>query len=301
MGVILATSCDEKFYPQAKRYLESIEKFWPWRAVLICVDWKPPFEQAYGVEHVPFKTPPGSITKHGCVQHGAFIDAIPGDDDDVFVFTDADVELQRAPTSDVPLMNTSVTVREPDGKCSEAPIIFGERQSFAAWPDSSIGMGHAMSTMGTTLEEQIKHNQHPKLPLDEIKAIFPGLEDRVSYVAGCMIGRRSAFQWLKEQFLARYRDVERCLGHHSRTQWLLSYLLQEPFQDQYRRESQRCHAMPIPYTFHVANKLHPKLPEGCHFDDGHVCYKGNVVLFRHGTAWQKTLEWYRQHNPELVR
>jgi len=104
VSLLLVTAANGSYLPRIAPYLHSIQACGGAfdRRVLVTVGCRvdmPP--ELPSIEAVPLPAAQAQgHTGNWCVQQGCFLDVLGADDDDVVVFTDGDVVLQREPTSD---------------------------------------------------------------------------------------------------------------------------------------------------------------------------------------------------------
>lgn len=256
MNIILATGSDYRYLPRIWPYFESIEKHsrakrnvvfvpvqgeedWFTRARSLCkMEWRP-----VPVKQLKAKNP------NNCLQHGEFLDFDDpdGSEDDIVIFTDGDIVLQRWFTAD-------------------------ELKWLAALPENGVAVGLNEGPWGSLAREV--RLLHPKSDLEAIRSVFPGDWDAMPcYNTGVLIARRSAYRSLCEAYIEAFPKVDVLLGHYAKQQWLLSYLL-ETGDFEVRNlpgaiHTHGCHPLPLEAT-RVGNELH---------------FSGNPVMFRHNVEF----------------
>ncbi len=247
--IVLATGANASYLPSILPYLQSIiehgEEFAPYLVCVGCPADRLPVLGLGNIQAVALAEEralgqPGNA----CVQHGAFLEAIPGGDDDVIVFTDGDMVLQRG-------------------------VSLSELEFLRTLGDGVVGVSYNAGPSDTLLVEAIRLGPRTA-PEPIVKRLVGGDPQLPVYNTGVIAARRGTYRRLYEAYLARWAEVDGLFYHYARQQWLLSLLLgTEGFTP-----------LVLPYTFHL-HGCYP-LPSGSAFDAlGRVTYEGEVVLLRH--------------------
>jgi len=256
MNIVLATGSDKKYLPRMWPYLESIERHsqasrnvvfvpvqgrenWYERVrSLPSVEWRP-----VQISELRAKNP------NNCLQHGEFLafDDPNASDDDLVIFTDGDIELQRWFSAE-------------------------ELEWLQAMPPNGIAVGYNEGPWGS-LAREIELLQ-PKSDIEEIQRAFPGDWEKMPCCnTGVLIARRSAYRRLCEAYVERYAEIDALLGKYTKQQWLLSWLLQSESFD----------VRMLPQEVHT-HGCHP-LPLRCSRQGDDLLYAGTKVMFRHNVEF----------------
>jgi hypothetical protein len=203
------------------------------------------FKQQYGhirfveldSKHVQAKS---SIS---CLQHGGFLAALDWvNDDDVIIFTDADIDIQRTMSPD--------------------ELLF-----FRELADNEIAAGYNASSSQT-----LKDEASALIPLKKsevIESLFPGFATLKTYNTGVVAAKKKVYQALYEHYVHAWDKVDRLFTHYAKQQWLLSYLIQSHFEVKLIPNSIHTHAH-YPVTL--------RIEEPCGFK---FCIRDQPVLFAH--------------------
>jgi hypothetical protein len=103
MSLVLVTAANRAYMEKITPYLHTIAQHGATfdRRVLITVGCKVEMPNEYDIEATPL---PAALavghTGNGCIQQGCHLDVLGAADNDVIVFTDGDVRMQRAPCPD---------------------------------------------------------------------------------------------------------------------------------------------------------------------------------------------------------
>lgn len=130
----------------------------------------------------------GGHPGNGCIQHGAFLRALPGEPDDVIVLVDGDVRMQRAPTDD-------------------------ELAWMRVWPLNTIGLGYNAGRWDTLAYEA------QRIGLADTALYADVLHEKV-YNCGVMIMRRATWGRLYAAYMTEWPQFDRLSSHYARNQFL---------------------------------------------------------------------------------
>ena len=252
--ISIVTGANAKYLDQIKPYLETLnENAAGLNPTLCCVDCEPPgyLEGLPEVKAVRLDRSAlaGSPDYSDSLQHGAWLDVVPGNPDEVVIWTDGDLYMQR-------------------------PMSDPEREGLAEWPENSIGVSWNMGPDESLLIEAL-YKLRPKVS-DGAFLDRWGRETITKPVfnVGLMVARRSTFSRLHDIYLPLWDEIGEYLDHPARQQWLLSYLIC----------TQGFDIRVLPYTFHT--HAHFDLPSGTLVARDGTAYHGtDVILFWHLPMW----------------
>lgn len=256
MNIILATGSDYKYLPRIWPYLESIEHHSRASRNVVFVpvqgeeNW---FTRIRSLSRLEWRQVPVEQLKaknpNNCLQHGEFLafDNPKAEDNDIVIFTDGDIVLQRWFTAE-------------------------ELKWLSGLPENGVAVGLNEGPWGS-LAREIRLLQ-PKTDVEAIRKVFPGDWDQMPcYNTGVLIARRSAYRRLCEAYIETFAKVDVLLGHYAKQQWLLSYLLETgDFEVQSlpgEIHTHGCHPLPLEAS-RVGNELH---------------FAGRQVMFRHNVEF----------------
>lgn len=259
MNIILATSTNEGYMYRAQTYLDSIEKHNTYgNNVCLCLDFLPeqarkqepkdvdPWEEvSFNNWIIQYPLVDSSQLRlslnNFCIQHGEFCDYIPGQPDDVILFTDADLRMQR-PFNDAEL--------ETLGGLKPGQVFVG----YNAGPKDRL--------------EDEAHRLGMKTSLSVLKDAYRDLSTPC-FNWGCVAATRETWERICDHYVAMFPFCsEHYLSHVAKQQWLLSWLTSTFFEH-----------VEMPTSFHCHR--HYGIPEGCEFKDGLVYSHGQLSLFAH--------------------
>ena len=243
MTILLASGCNESYYPKMRRYMESVHRHnTVAQTYLVGVGWQPPSELSFTGVELPLDKAGGHGGTSWCVQHGGFLHALPNaQPDDVMVFTDGgDVVMQR-----------DFSPREVEVLQS---LRFGD-----VWVGWDIDLN---------LKQDAERLRKPELRSRPLPNYIPHNPVFNTGVVACTI---QTYWHLYNRYMARWEPVQVLFDHYARQQWLLSCILVD---------DPDFHVRVMPYSFHTHG--HASLPYRCNIlRDGKLRYGDEVVLFRH--------------------
>jgi len=257
MTIQLITAANAGYMDKIKPYLDTQERHGAnLERYFICVKTDPPEAiadcypdlilvqaDAAQVEYSP--------TESESLQHGSWLDVVPGKDEDTAIFTDGDIFMQR-------------------------PLNASELDALENWPENTFGVSWNNGA-GETLIFEALVKLNPKVSDADFIAHWGRLTvERPVFNVGVMVGKRSAFRALRAAYEKRWGEVGEYLSHGARQQWLLSYLI----------HSEGFGLRVLPYTFHT--HAHFDLPEGALIAKAGDCYYNNeAVAFWHVPMWMR--------------
>ena len=176
------------------------------------------------------------------IEHGSFLALLPGDDDDVFMKADGDMQMQR-------------------------PFNDSEMEWFdGLWPDEFCAVWNAGP--GDTLGDEARRVR-PRVDAAELYRRFPGYESAPCGNGGVLVGRRSAYQAMHDAYMERWQVACDSFAHYARQQWLINYA----------RFAAGLRFVLMPTAIHAQG--HYGTPDGVSIENGVVMYNGAPVVFRH--------------------
>jgi len=193
----LVTHSTQGYLPRMRPYLESLYAHWPRPFWLLTVECDAPdeYQEISDLTCVRVPKVAGSPEGTDSLQHGAFIEFVPGEGDDVLVYTDGDIVMQRAATlAELDLLDVpddtvaACTNSSPD----ETLAIEGAR----LWPRS-----------------------------DPALAFGAGISRTPCFNIGIIGARRSTWLALWARYMTRWDDALRVFGAQQRQQWLVCWAI----------------------------------------------------------------------------
>jgi len=236
----LVTACNQGYISRIQPYIQSLAAHVNISTALITVgfDYQHP-------DILTFKLPRsmnnGAPFETESPQHGSFLPVIDTEDNDVFIFTDGDIILQRP-----------FTKRELDHihTLPEGVVMAG----YNSGPDETLAIEGA--------------RLFPRFSIDQIGAKF-GLMDKPCYNIGVFIARRSTYQAIYDEYMTRWQMATDAFGHPARQQWLVVYTIHKLGLE----------VKLTPYSLHANG--HYGMPPGCYYRDGVLYSGADVVALRH--------------------
>lgn len=239
----LITASNERYFPRIQAYLESLNENSQIQPVLVCVG-----ERLYDhglpcvdTVQLPRALNLGAPQETECPQHGSFLQVVDGEPDEVLIFTDGDIILQR-------------------------PFSDDEMQWSTSLPTDTVACGYN-SGPNETLKVEAER-LWPRFPMSRIDAIF-GLLDRPCYNIGVIVARRSTWERIYTEYMKHWQTVTDAMAHPARQQWLVVHTI----------HSLGIQVRVTPYSFHANG--HYGMPPGCSYGDGKLYAGDDLVAFRH--------------------
>lgn len=249
MNIILATGSDLNYLSKMRPYLKSIESNSNFdKNILVFVgedEMTLPYKNIQ-VVNLPLQNIQ-SLNSNKCVQHGDFLNSEPfnsmTDDDDVIVYTDGDIILQR--------------------NISEDEIKF-----YKSFKDGDVYVGYNASPTDTL---ELEANRLGKTGVVST-GIEIGLWSKTKvYNTGVLAMNKRTWKTLLDYYNEMYPLVNPMFYHYAKQQWLISYII---------GIKPEFNVMEMGYDIH--NHKHYPSPEGTTQDmNGDVYFKNKKVLFKH--------------------
>ncbi|MFA5376884.1 MAG: hypothetical protein WC455_14130 [Dehalococcoidia bacterium] len=176
-------------------YLDSLRQYADFPVTFVGVEFIPP--DLGDIETISMTAAQnyGAPPETECIQHGSFASVIPGDDDEVLVYTDADFRMQRKIEQDeldlLTLKHGEVVTSwngSPDETLALEATRLGVRGDLAQWGGD--------------------------------------LESLSVYNVGFLAMTRTTWNELYSAYTRDYERIEATFSHYARQQWLISYHVQ---------------------------------------------------------------------------
>ena len=203
--LVLATGSDEKYINKIKKYLNSIDDNSNFDLNLLIYLGDNEINIDNNVKVLKL-SPSKYIHKNSinCLQHGEFIKADGFDDlisdDDVIVFTDGDMILQRSLSED-------------------------ELMRFRNLKHNDVFIGYNES-----IDDNLMKEYKRLLPTGYISDIFKiDLSKIKCYNSGVIGATKATFKKLSQFYGELYGDIDKMMRYYSKQQWLISFIIGSKF------------------------------------------------------------------------
>lgn len=246
--VILVTSANGPYMPKMRPYLNDLqarlnpEIF----AVVMMVDCGPPewAGDVPRVEFIPITAAANAGTSESTsVEHGSFLNMINADDDDLIIYTNGDVRLQR-------------------------PLSGWEMRQLAHFPAGAVS-GVWNAGYGDTLAAEAERLT-PLTDPQGLEALFPDYADVPCLNMGVFMARAGAYRSLYQGYIDRWARVQSAFLHYARQQWAVCYAA----------AAAGLHFIEMSPELHAQG--HYGSPPGVRLGyDGAALYYGRAVAWRH--------------------
>jgi len=192
---------------------------------------------------------------NGCVQYGAWLDALPHHARDLLVMADSDAVFQR-------------------------PLADDELQTLESLGDDEVALGPNADRKDTLLREAARLRRGARDPSDQaLDRLYPGFARVRCYNCGFIAARASWWHRLRAAFVEAWPAFDRLFSHRARCQWLTCWLI-HAMGSTVRR---------LPCSVHAHQ--HFGVPRGCRIDGRPptVLCGGRPVFFAH--HFEGILRW----------
>jgi hypothetical protein len=228
-------------------YLRSVERHNTFaETFLVGVGWKPPAEHGFAPVELPLEQATG-LNRVFCVQHGAFLNTLVCDPDDIIIYTDGgDVVMQRDFSDDeraliVGLDNTTVLV------------------GWNAGPDDTLDT-----------ERERLHPRGRRSRLGAWKERYRDVLQLPVYNTGVIVATARAYWLLFLRYMEMWDEVNALFDHYANIQWCISWALGTHPLLRVQVLSQAIHT-----------HGHYPLPAGTSAEGETLYFEDRLVLFRH--------------------
>lgn len=216
--IILATSTNEGYYHVAKKYLTDIQKHSDLENECLCIDFPIPACEGtdfYNTHFIHVKSKCLRVPLNNwCIQHGEFCDYITGSDDDVILFTDADLRMQR-------------------------PFKQEELDMLRALRPGQVMAGYNAGPTDTLYAEATRLG--PLVSPKEVMEEFGNLI-QPCYNVGCVAADRNTWEQICDLYVDLWPAVKPMFTHVAKQQWLISWILNRYFEVEIMPVSFHAHA-----------------------------------------------------------
>ena len=238
----LVTGCNERYLPRMAGYLDSLRQYADFPVTFVGVEFDP--TEIDGIETVSITAEQnhGAPAQTKCIQHGSFASLIPGDDDEVFIYTDGDFIMQRA-------------LEDDERELLDLPH-FAVVTSWNGSEHETLELEAGRLGMTTDMAGLIA-------------AYGKCIKLRKIYNIGFLAMTRLTWQELHAAYLRDWERVSRYFNHMSRQQWLVSYLIQQLDYD----------VTIAPWSLHAHG--HFGLKPGMERRADRIYHNGRLAAFRH--------------------
>ena len=184
------------------------------------------------------------LNKNNCIQHGEFLNAEifrTTSDDDIIIFSDGDMYVQRGLTDTERLFLQSLT-------------------------DDEVFVGYNASPTDTLLDEFHRLSPTGYLP----SFLEPNVGSVKIYNTGVLCMNKRTWLRLSELYISMFPELDKMFEHYAKQQWLISYIIGTKGFSVYE----------MPYDFHNHTHYPPPSGTTID-ENGVVRYNDKVVLFKH--------------------
>lgn len=239
----IITAANERYFGPITPYLNSLSVHSQVPATLVCVgDRQLEYADIQSVQ-LSRNLNSGAPRETESPQHGAWLQVVQGSADEVCIFTDGDIIMQR-------------------------PFNYDELNYLSDLDGNTVACGYN-SGPGETLTDEARR-LYPHVGMDALARVFGKVDTIPCYNIGVIAARRSVFQRIYHEYMSWWELVSDAFGHAARQQWLVCWVMHEL----------GLNVDITPYSLHANG--HYGMPPGCRYGHDNLLYSGEqLVLFRH--------------------
>jgi hypothetical protein len=211
--MILVTGCNESYQHRLNAYLDTLEHNADFPVYFVGVGFLPARSSAK-VTAVTLSAEQNAGAPHQteCIQHGSFVQVVPGKATDVLIYTDGDFLMQR-------------------------PMDDSER-ALLRLKKGQVAIGYNGSASETLQVEAGRLGQ--KISNEDMRRLWGYWESLSIYNVGCIAATRATWRTLHGIYMDRWQDVCDSFEHQARQQWLISWIIRSYFKP-----------VILPWSFHA--------------------------------------------------
>lgn len=246
--VVIATGFDRAYFPKTRDYIDSVAEHGEFDDyVALCLNFLPNNEEQIHPWRYVYVNEQQVIAPHTnrCMQHGAFISFLNLNHDDVVLFTDSDMRMQRKMWPEE--MSILKTLKHGE-------LFVGENKD-----------------ANETLYEEAAYLRS-FVPVESLSDVFKAANIKTAkcYNTGVMAGTVSTFATILEEYAMNIGDTDYIFEHYARQQWLISYVIA-------CRDDVSVRVMPATFHTHGCHGVKP----GIAYNGLSYTHHGVDVLFAH--------------------
>lgn len=238
----IVTACNKKYYPRMAGWLDSLEEHCNVPYTLLKVGWSTPSGRKITETTISREQNEGAPEETESVQHGSFLHVVDGPDEELIMYCDGDMVMQRPfSLQELEWMNN-----------------FGMLTASAGW-----------NKMGEMLTEEA-HIIEPRVSMAEVRKRFPGdLDGWEMLNVGVLVMRRSAWRVVYNAYMDRWQQAKATFINKAWQQWLICYVMYAQGLDVQR----------MPFKIHTHG--HYGLNPGVNVIDGKTYTGGHLAAISH--------------------
>jgi hypothetical protein len=192
MSVLLVAGCNQRYFDRFQPCVAALRRHAnvPYQLFSVGFDGGPGYTPLTQAQNA------GAPPETECIQHGSFLQALDAAPDDVIVYLDGDVVMQR-------------------------PFDAGELEWLGNFPYRTVSatwnqIGETLATCATYID--------PKLPTDgQVKVWGHVIRQAPSLNVGVVVARRDVWQVAYELYMLNWNVAGESFSHQARQQWLMCW------------------------------------------------------------------------------
>ena len=238
----IVTGCNEGYYPRMAGWLDSLAAVGNIPYTLVKVGWDQPSGRQIDEVCLPRNLNNGAPSTTESIQHGSFLQVVDGPEDELVIYCDGDMVLQRPFTAD-------------------------ERGWLEDFGPRTVSAGP--NRYRESMQDELDLLQ-VLVSMDELLGRFPGaIDEWLMLNVGVVAMRRAAWRELYQAYMERWESVTQAMSHQARQQWLICYLIYALGME----------LRIMPYAMHSHGHFGPHPEVEKHGED--VVVNGKLAAIRH--------------------
>lgn len=239
----LVTGCNAGYLPRMMPYLESLHRFSDFPVNFIGVGFQPPFLQgATNSRYLDGLDNAGAPDETQCIQHGSFLKVVDSPLDEVLLYTDGDMVMQR--------------------KLDDGERDFLDLENNQAVVGLNFGWHSTLINDAKLLGQQISDAELVERYGDYVNT-------HQDYNVGFLAMTRQTWQMVYTAYMRDYPAICGVFTHMARQQWLISWEL----------ASMGIEIKVAPWSLHAHG--HGGLKPGMRYGEGGLWADGKLAAWRH--------------------
>ena len=238
-----------------EKFFMSLKKNSKFSNFIVCIGFEPKEKFKLKYQYIKFlymdenqvntfrKDWPVNRKQFVCLESGEFLNLMDFKDEDIIIFVDLDMVMQR-------------------------PMSDGEQKLLENLKPNEIGMWYDHLPQVDLLFYYNQLKEWANWSVEEAQKIFDGdWTKMVKCNTGCVVGKVSAWKVIREHYVKNFMNVTDMFGHHSAGQWLLTWIVFRHLNIKF-----------LPPDFHNAHWFHGTLAR---FENSKLRVDDKIVLFAH--------------------
>ncbi len=253
--IYIGAGVDKSYFNRSQKFFKSLNKNSKFNNFIICVGFKPKKKITKEYQNIEFfymdenqvKTVkegwPLDRKKYVCLESGEFLDLLDINTNDIIIFTDSDMIMQRQ-------------------------ITRKEQELLENLKDNEVAMVYDCFPPGDLIESFNNIKKWSFKTINESRKIFDGDWSKMETCqCGLVAAKLKAWKVIREQYVNNFDNMTKVFGHHAAGQWVLTWTVNKFLKVRI-----------LPEDFHNGHWLSGT---NAKFENNRLLLNGTVVLFAH--------------------